>query len=257
MRILMIRHGDPDYEHDSLTEVGKKEAALLAEISEDLHMGDCCVSPLGRAQETASYSLKRLNRSAKTLDWLREFPAKLDINGLEELQKAYPDTKIKDGLYIPRIVWDMVPSYYLTHPEYTDRNAWRESAVAKNSDIVPLYDKVTASLDELLSGYGYVRDGMLYRVERAGTDTITFFCHFGLSCVLLSHLMNVSPFSLWHGTVLAPTSVTEVITEEREQGISMFRAQRIGDVHHLLAGGRKPSFSARFCETYNDAGQRH
>ena len=32
MRILMIRHGDPDYEHDSLTEVGKKEAALLAEI---------------------------------------------------------------------------------------------------------------------------------------------------------------------------------------------------------------------------------
>lgn len=69
--------------------------------------------------------------------------------------------------------------------------------------------------------------------------------------------MNVSPFSLWHGTVLAPTSVTEVITEEREQGISMFRAQRIGDVHHLLAGGRKPSFSARFCETYNDAGQRH
>ena len=176
---------------------------------------------------------------------------------MEELQKAYPDTKIKDGLYIPRIVWDMVPSYYLTHPEYTDRNAWRESAVAKNSDIVPLYDKVTASLDELLSGYGYVRDGMLYRVERAGTDTITFFCHFGLSCVLLSHLMNVSPFSLWHGTVLAPTSVTEVITEEREQGISMFRAQRIGDVHHLLTGGRKPSFSARFCETYNDAGQRH
>ena len=32
MRILMIRHGDPDYEHDSLTETGKKEAALLAEI---------------------------------------------------------------------------------------------------------------------------------------------------------------------------------------------------------------------------------
>ncbi len=29
MRILMIRHGDPDYEHDSLTETGKKEAALL------------------------------------------------------------------------------------------------------------------------------------------------------------------------------------------------------------------------------------
>ena len=31
MRILMIRHGDPDYEHDSLTENGKMEAQLLAE----------------------------------------------------------------------------------------------------------------------------------------------------------------------------------------------------------------------------------
>lgn len=29
MRILMIRHGDPDYEHDSLTEVGKKRQRFL------------------------------------------------------------------------------------------------------------------------------------------------------------------------------------------------------------------------------------
>lgn len=257
MRILMIRHGDPDYEHDSLTEIGKKEAELLAETAEDLRMGDCFVSPLGRARETASYSLEKLNCSAKTLDWLREFPAKLDINGSEELQRAYPDTKKKDGIYAPRIVWDMVPSYYLTHPEYTDREGWRTSEVAKRSDIVPLYDKVTASFDELLAGYGYIREGMFYRVERAATDTITFFCHFGLSCVLLSHLMNISPFSLWHGTVLAPTSVTEIATEERERGIAMFRAQRIGDVHHLLAGKRTPSFSARFCETYDNREQRH
>ena len=29
MKIIMIRHGDPDYEHDSLTEKGKREADLL------------------------------------------------------------------------------------------------------------------------------------------------------------------------------------------------------------------------------------
>ena len=29
MRILIIRHGDPDYEHDSLTEKGLREANLL------------------------------------------------------------------------------------------------------------------------------------------------------------------------------------------------------------------------------------
>ena len=31
MRIIFIRHGDPDYEKDSLTEKGWREAALLAE----------------------------------------------------------------------------------------------------------------------------------------------------------------------------------------------------------------------------------
>ena len=31
MRLLIIRHGDPDYEKDSLTEKGWREAALLAD----------------------------------------------------------------------------------------------------------------------------------------------------------------------------------------------------------------------------------
>ena len=36
MRILFIRHGDPDYENDTLTEKGHREAALLAEKAEEL-----------------------------------------------------------------------------------------------------------------------------------------------------------------------------------------------------------------------------
>ena len=30
MRILMVRHGDPDYIHDLLTEQGREEADILA-----------------------------------------------------------------------------------------------------------------------------------------------------------------------------------------------------------------------------------
>ena len=257
MRILMIRHGDPDYERDCLTETGRQEAALLAGIVGSLQPGDCYVSPLGRARETAACALGRLQRTAETLDWLQEFPAKLDINGSEELRRAYPDTREKNGIFEPRIVWDMLPSYCLSHPEYLDREGWRKSEVAANSDVIRVYDHVTENLDRLLAEYGYVREGLLYRVERANADTVTFFCHFGVTCVILSHLMNVSPFALWHGLALAPTSVTEVVTEEREKGIAIFRSLRLGDVHHLLAGGRTPSFSARFCETYDNPEQRH
>lgn len=257
MRILLIRHGDPDYKHDCLTEVGKKEAALFAEAAKELGVGDCYVSPLGRAQDTAAYTLQRLGISAKTLDWLQEFPAKVQVRESEELRKAFPDTKIKEGEYLPRIAWDMVPSYYARHPEYMDREGWRDSEVARHSDMVAVYDNVVKNLDELLAKYGYIREGMSYRVEKAHTKTVTFFCHFGLTCVVLSHLLNISPFSLWHGLALAPTSVTEVVTEEREKGIAMFRSLRMGDISHLAVAKEQPSFSARFCEIYDNQEQRH
>lgn len=257
MRILMIRHGDPDYVHDTVTEKGQREAFLLAETAENLHVGDCYMSPLGRAQDTAAYTLKKLGITAETLDWLREFPAKADVNLSKKLLKIYPNTKVKDGMYLPRVVWDMVPSYWTEHPEYMDKDLWRTSEITKYSDIIPVYDSVIEKFDELLAGYGYVREGAHYRVTKESTETVTFFCHFGITCVLLSHLWNVSPFVLWHGLALAPTSVTEVVTEEREQGIASFRGLRLGDVSHLYAGGEPPSFAARFCEVYSNKEQRH
>ena len=66
-----------------------------------------------------------------------------------------------------------------------------------------------------------------------------------------------SPFLLLQNTATAPTSVTETVTEEREKGIAAFRMLRLGDISHLAAGGVHPSFSARFCETYDNKEQRH
>ncbi|MGN0263987.1 MAG: histidine phosphatase family protein [Oliverpabstia sp.] len=257
MRILMIRHGDPDYVNDTLTEKGWREAALLADTAKDLRLGDCYVSPLGRAADTASCSLKITGKTAKTMDWLQEFPVKVDINDCPELQKAYPDTPVKDGKYLSRIAWDMLPGYWAEHPEYMDSKKWRETLVCQHSNMIALYDEVTESFDLLLEKYGYGRNGMVYRVNKESEETITLFCHFGVACVLMSHLWNVSPFVLWHSFVLAPTSVTEIHTEEREQGIASFRAARIGDQSHLYRGGEQPSFAARFCETFGNTEQRH
>ena len=89
-------------------------------------------------------------------------------------------------------------------------------------------------------------------MKRPNQDTLVFFSHLGLSCVLLSHLLNCSPMVLWHGTALAPTSVTTLYTEERRPGTAAFRAASIGDVSHLYAGGAEPSFAARFCEVYGN-----
>lgn len=258
MRILLVRHGDPDYDTDSLTEQGVREAKALAACADTLLRPDACyVSPLGRARQTASYTLEALGMKAETKEWLQEFPARVRTEeDPEEFRAAYHVKTGPDGSPLPRIVWDLYPAYYASHPELADRSAWRESAIARHSDITECYDRVTAGLDELLAEHGYVREGDRYRTASPNRERIVMFCHFGVTCVMLSHLMNVSPFVLLQSTCILPTGVTEIATEERQQGIVSLRTLRIGDLTHLALAGVKPSFSARFCETF-DSDERH
>lgn len=258
MRLLFIRHAEPDYTIDSLTPKGEREAKLLARIAPQLNLGDCYVSPLGRAQKTASYSLAATGKTAKTQDWLREFDARADLNLHPELIDVFGDIQYgKDGKILPRCVWDIMPSYFTEHLEYYDNAGWRGSEIAGKSDACEQYDYVTAEFDKLLAQYGYVREGRHYLVEKESTQTLTFFCHFGISCALISHLWNVSPFLLWQNLCMLPSSVTELVTEERQQGFAVFRTLRIGDTTHLFMGGEEPSFMARYTEIYSDMSKRH
>ncbi len=234
MKILIIRHGDPDYVHDSLTEQGKIEAACLAERLSKMDIKAFYVSPLGRAKETASYTLKKMNRTATECLWLREFAAKI----------IRPDRGHES------IIWDWLPTDWTVEKKYYNRYDWADTKVLQDGEVKQEYDWVVQSFDQLLASYGYIREGNYYRVEQGNQDTIVFFCHFGLECILLSHLLGISPMAMLHGFCAAPTSVTTLITEERRKGVALFRINGFGDISHLYAAGEEPSFSARFCEVY-------
>ena len=151
----------------------------------------------------------------------------------------------------------MLPEFWTEHPEFFEREGWRNSIVSAHSDMEIVYDRVTSGLDHFLAEHGYVREGSHYRVEQGNEKTIAFFCHFGVTSVLLSHLWSISPMITLHSFAMAPTSVTELASEERQKGCAYFRGLRIGDISHLYIGGEEPSFSARFCETYENTSQRH
>lgn len=241
MRLLIVRHGDPDYEKDSLTEKGWREAELLAERLSKVKVAKFYVSPLGRAKDTASLTLKKHGAEAEVCDWLREFPPQI----------YRPDVK---GRKI--IAWDWLPEDWTKEEAYFLRDEWASTEVMREGQVGEAYARVIKHFDGLLAAHGYVRQGEYYRAEHANTDTIVFFCHFGLECVLLSRLMNVSPMILWHHTCAAPSSVTTLVTEERRQGRAIFRATGFGDISHLYVKDEEPAFAARFCETY-DSDERH
>ena len=108
MKLLLIRHGDPDYEIDSLTEKGHREAQLLAEKMQHVPVKAFYVSPLGRARATIDYTLKKTGREATILDWMEEFPATLNPQESIGLKNAYGTHKNT----VNRVVWDMLPEYW-------------------------------------------------------------------------------------------------------------------------------------------------
>ena len=241
MKLIIIRHGDPDYSIDSLTPTGWKEAELLSDRVSKWNVKAFYVSPLGRAQDTAKPSLEKMGREATVMDWLREFP----------IAVHNPEGGSID------VAWDWLPAAWTVEPDFYDCEKWMDVPIFAKANMREAYKKVTDGLDALLETHGYRREDNYYRVIHPNEDTIVFFCHFGLECVLLSHLLGISPMPLWHGTAAAPTSVTTLNTEERRKGIASFRMAAFGDISHLYAAGEEPSFACRFCETYDNMEQRH
>ncbi len=242
MRLLFVRHGDPDYDHDCLTELGKKEAQLAAIRLAKRPIDAIYVSPLGRAKETAEATMAKNGMSGTTCEWLREFEAPIyrpDRNG--ELE----------------IPWDWLPQDWTKQDVFFDTDAWSSHPLMEQTDVKKQYQWVCDGLDSILAKHGYVRDGRIYRVQKESEKTLCFFCHFGVTCVLLSHLLSISPILLWHGTVAAPASVSGVVSEERRQGIASFRMYSFGDTAHLEAAGLAENVNGRFTEVYSDFDHRH
>ncbi|MEI3412181.1 MAG: histidine phosphatase family protein [Blautia sp.] len=242
MKLLIVRHGDPDYDIDSLTEKGWKEAEYLSQKLCKLDVKAFYVSPLGRAKDTAAPTLKKMGRSAEVCDWLQEFPCRI----------WRPDvTKEK------MIAWDWLPQDWMRDERFFQCDHWFENEALQEGHVKEEYDYVIREFDKLLAKHGYQREKRYYKAVEANNDTIILFCHFGLECVLLSHLLNISPMVLWHGACAAPSSVTTLVTEERREGIAAFRMSSFGDISHLYANAEPPAFAARFCETYKNEDQRH
>ena len=149
MRIVFVRHGEPDYKNDTLTEKGWREAELAAKRISEWKVTDFYCSPLGRAKDTASCTLKLVNREAAILPWMSEFSYSIDD----------PTT----GRH--SIPWDFVPSFWTNEPLMYDIDKWVESDVMKqNPQIALAYKEVCENFDALLASYGYIRENNFYRM---------------------------------------------------------------------------------------------
>ena len=235
MRILLIRHAEPDYSIDSLTPKGWVEAELLSQRLVKVPVRDFFVSPLGRAKDTASLTLKKLNRTAEALPWLQEF------------RGTVPDPETGEKRWI---AWDLKPRIWSGYPGIMDFRSWMNAPVFAGTNVREIWKETTDGVDELLGRYGFRKDGPVWLCNQNEDFTLALFCHFGISMAVLAYLTDISPMVLWHRVLCMPSSVSEVVTEERIKGEVAFRITKLGDLTHLESAGENRSTAGLFPECF-------
>lgn len=239
MKIMIIRHGDPDYPNNTLTDVGFIEAEALGEYYRNYDFKKVFCSPLNRAKYTCDGLIKYNkfnNKDVLIKDWLQEFVYPIDE----------PVLKVRKNS------WDFYPDYFTNNKNLYNNDTYLNDSIFANSVVKEKYNEVISNFDEILKEEGYSRENGYYRVTKVNRDTIVFVCHLGMMNVLLSHLLNIPYVVLCQTFACPPTGVTLLNSEERIKGIAQFRCENYGDVAHLKIKNLPTSFAGRFCEVFDD-----
>ena len=93
-------------------------------------------------------------------------------------------------------------------------------------------------------------DKGFYDVIEHNDDNIVLFCHFGVTALIVSHLIGVAAPVLWQGMIMQPTALTILGSEERIPGEATFRVQTFSDCRHLAEAGEPMSQSGYFTKIF-------
>ena len=219
MLLYIIRHGEPDYKTDSLTENGKKQADALADRLCIHGLDEIYSSPLGRAVQTAKPTCDRLKLPYKIEEWMNEDKVYDNFSAVNENNErnwviGCQNTKLIDKKY-----------------SYDD---WHTNPVfAACKSALEGYNRIINYSDDFLARLGYKRDGNLYKVISPNEKRIAAFCHHGLGTSWLSHMLSIPPNIFWSSFDIAHSSVTILVFINNPDGYTAPQCVCLSDISHI------------------------
>jgi len=194
MNLYFIRHAQPDYEHDTITETGHEQAEKLAQWLGDIKVDELYHSSMGRAGDTAAYLAKKWNIEPKSIDWARELKwGKMNGDAGDRLS--------------PWAIKDRVIQEKHSCPEGEN---WRDLPELQDNYLVDDIDIHCKALDTFLAENGYVRDGQMYKAVEPNDKTVVIVCHGGVISALISYLVNVPFFQYISHMGVDVTAVSKI-----------------------------------------------
>lgn len=216
MRIIFVRHGNPDYINDCLTELGHKQAQAAAVRLKKENIDKFYSSSYGRAYETALHIAEGRNMEVEKLYFMRE------------IDWAPKDAKSDKG-YSP---WD-ISEKMVENGQSIMSPLWANEDPFDKSLITDRAIEIGEELDKWLEGLGYKREGEFYRVSKPKYKTILLASHAGSSTAALSHIFNLPMPFVSKAIPPQHTAITIVSFSENEGRLVSPKFEIANDARHI------------------------
>ena len=223
MLLYLIRHGDPNYQLDCLTDRGKLQAEAVAKRMQASKIDVVYSSPMGRARETAVPTCKLLDLPCHIEEWTHEV--------LSERLTTYPDGVRRSVTLIQNTLLRENGEIDLPYERTFESKALRET------EMESAFSYIRDNGREFLRKLGYEEENGVYRILRKNEDRVALFTHAVFTRTWLSHLLHIPLHLFWGSFSPTHTGVTVLDFNNNENGITAPKLLCFSDMSHLFAAG--------------------
>ena len=237
MLLFYVRHGEPTYDPDELTYLGRMQAVAIGKRLALFGIDKIYSSTSTRAFQTAEPLAKMLRQDITQLDFCNEKHA------FAELSLMNPEIGKKQWAFVIPAFGRMFVSedvrkldnQWYTYPGFPE-NRFREGMERVRKETTGFM----ASL-----GYEYVPEKHCYRATRDNDDRVALFAHEGFGLIFLSTLLNIpypffcTRFGMHH------SGLTVIEIKEDAEGYAIPQALMIGNDGHLYKEGLPLNYYGR------------
>lgn len=237
MILYYVRHGDPIYDPNQLTPLGRRQAEAVAKRLAVYGVDKIYSSPSKRARETAQPLCEILKMEPQILDWSDEDLVYRDMvlkkeNGDITWACGHPTGRVQ---FSSHEVLSLGREWY-THPCFADTN------------FGPGINRIQQAGDAFLLSLGYRHDleNNCFYAERDNDQRIALFAHGGVGAALLSCILDI-PYPLFSTRFDMTHSSVTVIEFREEHGIVIPCVLTYANDSHLYREGLPTKHQNRIC----------
>ena len=223
MLLYIVRHGDPDYATDSLTERGILQAEAVGKRIAAANIDRIFTSPMGRARQTAEPACRLLGLTPTVENWTEEIS--------EYIRITYPDGTVRSVSGLQNTTFLENGNIGLSFENSVNSEGMNKTRM---KEALPFLKKEG---DAFLEKLGYKYENGVYKIVTPNEERVALFCHAAFTRAWLSILLHIPVHIMWASFSYDHTGVTVLEFKNNENGITAPQCLTYSDISHLYAHG--------------------